>query len=51
MEYKLTTVRVFVTDWERAIRFYTETLEMSAVFRDDEHGWAQLDTGVCQLAR
>ena len=26
MDYKLSTVRVFVTDWDRALRFYTETL-------------------------
>jgi hypothetical protein len=25
VEYKLSAVRVFVTDWERAIRFYSET--------------------------
>jgi hypothetical protein len=26
MEFKLYCMRVFVTDWERSIRFYTETL-------------------------
>lgn len=45
MEYRLAFVRVFVTDWERAIRFYEQTLGMSVVFRSDELGWAQLETG------
>ena len=36
MDYQLSYVRVFVTDWPRAIRFYTETLEMTA---DADHGW------------
>ena len=50
MEYKLFAVRVFVTDWERAIRFYTETLGIPASYRSDELGWAQLATGEGQLA-
>ena len=50
MDYKLYVVRVFVTDWERAIRFYTETLGIPAAFRCDEMGWAQLDTGEASLA-
>jgi predicted enzyme related to lactoylglutathione lyase len=50
MEYKLSAVRIFVTDWERAIRFYSETLEMAVAFRSDEMGWAQMATGEAQLA-
>ena len=50
MEYKLFVVRVFVTDWERALRFYSETLGMEVAFRSDEMGWAQLNTGEAQLA-
>ena len=50
MEYKLSVVRVFVTDWERALRFYTQTLGMPALFQSDELGWAQLATGEAQLA-
>lgn len=49
MDYKLYVVRIFVTDWERAISFYLEKLGMKAAFRDDEMGWAQLDTGDAQL--
>ncbi len=36
---------MFVSDWERAIQFYTETLGMQTTFRSDEMGWAQLATG------
>ena len=50
MDYRLSVVRVFVTDWERAVRFYTETLEMPLAFRSDEFGWAQFATGQGQLA-
>ena len=50
MEYKLHLVRIFVSDWQRAVAFYTETLGMTASFCDDEMGWAQLDTGGSQLA-
>ncbi len=49
MQYKLFVVRIFVTDWERALRFYTETLGIPTTFRSDEMGWAQLDTGEAQL--
>jgi len=50
VDYRLYAVRVFVTDWARAIRFYTETLGIPATVRSDEHGWAQLATGEGQLA-
>ena len=50
MRYRLSVVRVFVTDWHRAVRFYTETLEMPLAFRSDEFGWAQFDTGEGQIA-
>jgi lactoylglutathione lyase len=50
MRYKLSVVRVFVTDWERAVRFYTETLGIPLASRNDAAGWAQLATGECQLA-
>ena len=50
MEFRLYAVRVFVTDWDRAIRFYTETLGIPTNWRSDEMGWAQLATGEGQLA-
>jgi predicted enzyme related to lactoylglutathione lyase len=48
VEYRLAVVRVFVTDWPRAIRFYTETLDMTPTLITD--GWAQFATGEAQLA-
>jgi catechol 2,3-dioxygenase-like lactoylglutathione lyase family enzyme len=50
VDYKLFVVRIFVSDWDRALRFYSETLEMEVAFRSDEMGWAQLNTGEAQLA-
>ena len=50
MEYRLYAVRVFVTDWERAIKFYTQTLGIATTFENAEMGWAQLATGDGQLA-
>ena len=50
MDYKLFAVRVFVSDWERALHFYTETLGIPTSYRSDELGWAQLATGEGQLA-
>jgi catechol 2,3-dioxygenase-like lactoylglutathione lyase family enzyme len=49
-DYTLSVVRVFVTDWARAVRFYTETVGIPAVVQHDAAGWAQLDTGPGQLA-
>ncbi len=50
MEYRLYAVRVFVTDWQRAIDFYTKTLGIATTFESAEMGWAQLATGEGQLA-
>lgn len=50
MELRLIVVRVFVRDWERAIRFYTETLGIALASRHDAFGWAELDTGEAKLA-
>lgn len=50
MEYKLFAVRIFVTDWARAIRFYSETLGMAIAYQSDEMGWAQMAPGAGQLA-
>ena len=47
---KLGYVRVFVSDFERALRFYHEVLEIPITMRMDEMGWAQLDTGAATLA-
>ena len=50
MQYKLFAVRVFVTDWQRPIRFYTDTMEIPIAYRNDEIGWVQLATSEGQLA-
>jgi predicted enzyme related to lactoylglutathione lyase len=50
VNYKLSNVRIFVTDFSRAMRFYTETLEMAVASRSDEMGWAQMATGESHLA-
>lgn len=39
MSDELFAVRVFVTDWERALRSYKETLGMPVAYRNDELGW------------
>jgi predicted enzyme related to lactoylglutathione lyase len=49
-DYKLAYVRVFVTDFERAVRFYTESLGMIPGFRSDEMRWCQFQTGEASLA-
>jgi catechol 2,3-dioxygenase-like lactoylglutathione lyase family enzyme len=50
VEFSLSSVRVFVRDFERAIAFYRDVLGIPLVLRSDELGWAQLDTGAAQLA-
>ena len=50
MECRLSIVRVFVRDFERALRFYTGTLGIPLALRSNEYGWAQLATGQAQLA-
>lgn len=48
--YTAYAIRVFVTDWEAALRFYSGTLGIPVSFESAEMGWAQLDTGECSLA-
>jgi predicted enzyme related to lactoylglutathione lyase len=50
LDYKLYAIRIFVTDWERALHFYTDVLEMSIGFRNDDMGWTEFDTGEAKLA-
>lgn len=50
MNYKLHVVRVYVADWERALAFYSGTLEIPVSFADADSGWAELDTGEAHLA-
>jgi len=50
VKYQLYAIRVFVTDWERSLEFYSNTLEMPVSFAGAEMGWAELDTGEAHLA-
>ena len=50
MKYDLAFVRIFVTDWDRAVAFYLRTLAIQPAVRIDDAGWMQLDTGTAQLA-
>ena len=50
MECKLAFVRIFVRDWPRAVKFYSETLGIPLAFQSEPMGWAELDTGEAQLA-
>ena len=50
MDYKLSAVRIYVTDWEKSLEFYSDVLEMPVVFAGAEMGWAELDTGEAHLA-
>ena len=50
MNCKLYSVRVFVSDWEKSVAFYSETLGLSVLFAGPEMGWAELDTGAARLA-
>jgi lactoylglutathione lyase len=48
--YRLSLIRVAVRDFERALRFYTETLGMPLAQRLDKYGWAQFQLGGADLA-
>jgi len=48
--YRLLLIRVFVTDWERALHFYGDTLGIPIASRSDALHWAELDTGAAHLA-
>jgi len=51
--YKLYAVRIFVTDWKRALEFYSATLGMPVAFANEDMGWAELaiDGGRLALER
>lgn len=40
--YKLYAVRIFVTDWRRALDFYSRTVGLPVGFADERMGWAEL---------
>ena len=45
MSLKLCVLRVWVTDWPRAVDFYENTLELPPKYRDEKLGWAEFDIG------
>jgi lactoylglutathione lyase len=48
--YRLYAVRIFVSDWARALEFYSKTLEMPIAFADESMGWAELGIEGAHLA-
>jgi predicted enzyme related to lactoylglutathione lyase len=48
--FRLLLIRVFVSDWERALRFYEETIGIPVASRAPEFHWAELDTGAAHVA-
>lgn len=48
--YRLYAVRIFVSDWTRALDFYAKTLEMPIAFADESMGWAELGIEGAHLA-
>lgn len=49
MDCKLYAVRIWVTDWEKAVAFYQHTLGLKLEFEERQTGWAQFDVGGCYL--
>lgn len=41
-EYELYAVRIFVTDWRRALDFYAKDVGLPVAFANEEMGWAEL---------
>ncbi len=40
--YELYAVRIWVTDWKRALDFYAKTLGMTVGFANEDMGWAEI---------
>jgi len=50
MEMQVAYIRIFVSDLDRALDFYSRTLGLAISHRDNEFGWAQLVTKGATLA-
>jgi catechol 2,3-dioxygenase-like lactoylglutathione lyase family enzyme len=50
LRYRLYAVRIFVTDWQRAVDFYRYTLDMPLAYDSEEQGWAELAVDGAHLA-
>jgi uncharacterized glyoxalase superfamily protein PhnB len=49
MKARLYGTRVFTTDFDAAVRFYSETVGLPVLFGDTNMGWAEFDTGDAHL--
>lgn len=49
MKARLYGTRVFVRDFDSALKFYQETLGLDVLFCGAEMGWAEFDTGDAHL--
>ena len=49
MKARLYGTRVFVRDFDAAVKFYQETLGLGVLFSDGGMGWAEFDTGDAHL--
>ncbi len=49
MKARLYGTRVFVQDFDAALRFYSENLGLTMLFGDAGMGWAEFDTGDAHL--
>ena len=46
---KLYAIRIFTTDWDRAVDFYRETVGLPLTFADQAFAWAEFDLGGARL--
>ena len=50
MDYRIYAVRVFTTQWDKALSFYRDTLNWPLRYADEDLGWAQFNLGGCDIA-
>jgi|TARA_Y100000310_G_scaffold334935_1_gene415773 predicted enzyme related to lactoylglutathione lyase len=49
MKCDLYAVRIFVANWDAAVEFYENVLELECAFKDGDMGWAQYKVGASHL--
>jgi catechol 2,3-dioxygenase-like lactoylglutathione lyase family enzyme len=47
--YRLYAVRIFSLNWDQALTFYRDILELPLTFSDSDTGWAQFQLGSAHL--
>lgn len=50
MSFRLSVLRVFALDWQAAVDFYADTLQLPVRFSNSDAGWAEFDVGETSLA-